>query len=364
MLRDIVETGGVLLAPSCEDGWFGGLWLIGRRPRRVLEARTVPEVARVLDAVFRGDGISQAALAVLPYDGPPAALVFDLLEPVELPVDARPLRHDAPLIAGAATDSGEEEFCGAVRRLQETILAGDVYVANLTARVTGTLACDPASAFATLLARAAAPMSAFISVPNGPLLASVSPERFVRLRDAGDATTLEVWPIKGTRPRGRDGSADEALAAGLADDPKERAEHAMIVDLERNDVGRVAIPGSVVVRPRQAVVPTPYCWQMVSGVRGLLAPDAPLEAVLEALFPCGSVTGAPKLAAMRIIAGLEASPRGAYCGSVVAARRGEIDSSVLIRTLEVGRDGSAAWGTGCGITIDSDAAEAVSYTHL
>lgn len=144
------------------------------------------------------------------------------------------------------------------------------------------------------------------------------------------------------------------MARSLADDEKERAEHTMIVDLERNDVGRVAMPGSVAVRPSRAVIPTPYCWQMVSGVRGLVAPEVSLAHVLEALFPCGSVTGAPKRAAMRFIGSLEATPRGAYCGSLVVARRGEIDSSVLIRTLEFGQDGVAAWGAGCGVTIDSD----------
>jgi para-aminobenzoate synthetase/4-amino-4-deoxychorismate lyase len=229
-----------------------------------------------------------------------------------------------------------------------------VYVANLTLRIAGRLAHDPAAAFSTLLARGAGAMSAFVALPGGRMLASISPERFVRLRDVGDGVSIEVWPIKGTRPRGRTASEDRALAADLAACEKERAEHAMIVDLERNDIGRIALPGSVVVRPLRAIVPTPYCWQMVSCVRGMLGADTPIASVLEAVFPCGSVTGAPKRAAIRIIGELERSARRAYCGSLVVARPGEIDSSVLIRTLEITRDGHATWGTGCGITIDSD----------
>lgn len=352
MLRGSLARGGVLLAPSCTDGWFGGSWLLGSHARAVEAASTLASVARVLEAVFWG-GSGEAAVAVLPYDGAPSVFVVERLEPVGSDVLESALPGDASLLDEVAFDFDEAGFCSAVERLQERIRAGDVYVANLTARLTGRLACDAPVAFSTLHARGAGAMSALVAVPGGPALASVSPERFVRLRDAGDALALEVWPIKGTRPRGRTPAQDAALAHGLSRDEKERAEHTMIVDLERNDVGRVAVPGSVAVRPSASVVATPYCWQMVSAVRGLVARDTPLASILESLFPCGSVTGAPKRAAMRILAGLEATPRGAYCGSLVVARRGEIDSSVLIRTLEIAPDGSAAWGAGCGVTIDS-----------
>lgn len=353
MLRDLLADGGVLLAPSCDEGWFGGRWLLGSRARAVEGASTLASVARVLEAVFRGGG-DEAAVAVLPYDGAPSAFVVERLEPVGPDVLEAALPGDAPLLDGAAFDLDAAAFRAAVERLQERIRAGDVYVANLTARLTGRLACDVPAAFSTLHARGAGAMSALVAAPGGPAVASVSPERFVRVRDACDALAVEVWPIKGTRPRGRTPAQDAALARALTLDEKERAEHAMIVDLERNDVGRVAVPGSVAVRPRASVVPTPYCWQMMSAVRGLVARDEQLAHVLESLFPCGSVTGAPKLAAMRILAGLEATPRGAYCGSLVVARRGEIDSSVLIRTLEAHPGGFAAWGAGCGVTIDSD----------
>jgi anthranilate/para-aminobenzoate synthase component I len=128
----------------------------------------------------------------------------------------------------------------------------------------------------------------------------------------------------------------------------------MIVDLERNDLGRVCVPGTVSVDPLATVFPTPYCHQMVSRVSGSLEPGVSVEDVFDACFPCGSVTGAPKVSAMRHIARTEVSARGAYCGALVVAMPGSIDSSVLIRTLESHGE-EAVWGVGCGITYDSDA---------
>ncbi|MCL4078114.1 anthranilate synthase component I family protein [Coriobacteriia bacterium Es71-Z0120] len=353
MLQDILTAGGVVLAPAGAEGWFGGTALVAASPVEHRPACGLREAAELLERVFRGCG-SALAVAVLPYDGTPEVALFEHVVPAADVAWPTPLPADLPLLAEPYTDMGREEYMAAVDALHERIRGGDVYVANLTRRITGRLAHDSAIAFSTLLARGAGAMSAFVVLPDGRMLASVSPERFVRLRDELEGVSVEVWPIKGTRPRGRTASEDRALAADLVACEKERAEHTMIVDLERNDIGRVALPGSVVVRSLRSVVPTPYCWQMVSCVRGLLCADVPVAAVLEAAFPCGSVTGAPKRAAMRVISELERSTRGAYCGSLVVARPGEIDSSVLIRTLEITRDGHATWGTGCGITIDSD----------
>ncbi|MDI6691976.1 MAG: anthranilate synthase component I family protein [Anaerosomatales bacterium] len=353
VLRGVLTTGGVVLAPSGADGWFGGVALAAASPVVCRSACGTREAAEEVERVFRGEG-GELAVAVLPYDGAAAVMVFERTIQAAAPASPPPLPAGVPLLSGACADMERASFVGAVASLKDRIRAGDVYVANLTLRIAGALACDPALAFSTLAARGAGAMSALVALPDGRTLASISPERFVRLRDERDGISAEVWPIKGTRPRGRTASEDRALAAELAACAKEQEEHTMIVDLERNDIGRVALPGSVVVRPLRAIVPTPYCWQMVSCVRGLLCADVPVAAVLEAAFPCGSVTGAPKRAAMRVISELERSTRGAYCGSLVVARPGEIDSSVLIRTLEITRDGHATWGTGCGITIDSD----------
>ena len=155
---------------------------------------------------------------------------------------------------------------------------------------------------------------------------------------------------------------DAALRAELLDSEKERAEHVMVVDLERNDLGRVCVPGSVRVDPFYRVETTSYCHQAVSSVRGLLRPDVSVGELLEATFPCGSITGAPKIAAMSIAGRLEPVPRGAYTGSLVIAVPGEVDSAVLIRTAEVtpcdtevATEGTTIrYGAGCGITVESD----------
>ncbi len=198
-------------------------------------------------------------------------------------------------------------------------------------------------------------MSAFLRAGD-ITVASASPERFVGIERGDDgARTVEIWPIKGTRPRSDDPVRDRRLARELLADEKERAEHLMIVDMERNDLGRVCSAGSVRVDPLMEVFPTPYCHQMVSKVRGELGAGMSLADVLGAAFPCGSVTGAPKLAAMRFLGELERSPRGTYCGALAVAVPGRFDSSVLIRTLEY--DGELVrWGTGCGVTFDSDPA--------
>jgi anthranilate/para-aminobenzoate synthase component I len=268
-----------------------------------------------------------------------------------------------PLLRDVSWDLSRDAFCAAVRETHESIRAGDVYVLNLTARLEGESVADsPEEAFASLAARASADMAALVTGLPGavPWIASVSPERFVRVRRAGSAATgariVEIEPIKGTRPRGSDPSADAAIAEGLLADPKERAEHVMVVDMERNDLGIVCVPGSIHVDPLYEIVPTPYCHQLVSRVRGAMRPEATFAELLPAVFPCGSVTGAPKRSAIRIADGLEATPRGAYCGSLLVALPGELDSSVIIRTLEgiADKPERARYGAGCGITIDSD----------
>ncbi len=261
-----------------------------------------------------------------------------------------------PLLERTSWDLSGRAYRGAVRSARERIAAGDVYVVNLTARVSGRLVTPPAETFDALLARSGADMSAFVDGIPGetPWIASVSPERFVRVTREAGARLVEVCPIKGTRPRGSDPVTDAVAAAELSADDKELAEHVMVVDLERNDLGMVCATGSVHVDPLYEVVATPYCHQLVSSVRGILRHEATFAELLAATFPCGSITGAPKRAAMRVIGELEATQRGAYCGALLVAIEGELESSVLIRTLEASSDGShAVWGTGCGITHDS-----------
>jgi anthranilate/para-aminobenzoate synthase component I len=359
----------LVLAPSDDRGWFGGTHIACWDPVSVICDLTVREAAEALEGVMRSTRPLLAA-AVMPYEG--LAEVRTYTGGVLLASDGwrawgvspylpalpqeSPPSIGAALIEDAVGDLDEAGFLARVDEVRERIAAGDVYVLNLTYRITGRPTLDAPDAFAALFSRAAGPMSAWWGDPRRSL-ASISPERFCAV-ERDDAGTSRAWiePIKGTRPRGASPREDAELALQLADDPKERAEHVMIVDLERNDLGRVSVPGSVRVDPILEVFATPYCHQLVSRVHSTLRADATLADLVESIFPCGSVTGAPKRAAMRIIGELEASPRCAYTGSLMVAVPGRMDSSVLIRTLEYEGADTARWGTGCGITIDSDPA--------
>lgn len=353
------------LRPATGHGWFGGRGFSASAAAEVRHGVTPAEAADALQAEFEGRHGNEGATAVLAaYDGRCTVVRFSAVEEITAPsASPRPVADPArPLLRDASWDLSPRGFRAAVRATRERIAAGDVYVLNLTARLSGTLdAPTPRDAFTALCARADADMAALLEGLPGstPWIASVSPERFLRIKRVdGDARTAEIRPIKGTRARGATPALDARAAADLLADRKERAEHVMVVDMERNDLGVCCVPGSVHVDPLYEVVGTPYCHQLVSTVRGTLRPDATFRELLAATFPCGSVTGAPKRAAMRIIDGLEATPRGAYCGALLVAVAGELDSAVLIRTLEGVADspGVARWGAGCGITHDSDAA--------
>lgn len=347
------------LSPASNRGWFGGRGFSADFPASVRGPVSLVEAAEALEASFTGSGPALTA-ALVTYEGDAVVATYDRFSEgagAEGGACGSAVPAGSPLLEGVRMGSGIAYRAG-VEAVRERIAAGDVYVLNLTHVLEGAAVFGAREAHAALLARAGSDMSALFQWPGGAI-ASVSPERFLRVRAReGGSREAEIQPIKGTAPRGASPADDEALAAGLAADPKERAEHVMVVDLERNDLGRVSLPGSVRVDPLYEVVATPYCHQLVSRVRGDLRPGATFAEVLEATFPCGSVTGAPKAAAMRIAAELEDGPRGAYCGALLVAIAGEMDSSVLIRTLEyMGRDtpGSVVrWGAGCGITHESE----------
>ncbi|PKQ15309.1 MAG: hypothetical protein CVT67_10415 [Actinobacteria bacterium HGW-Actinobacteria-7] len=374
----------LVLSPSSERGWLGGSAVVAVDPFELRHGVTLAEAAKTLEAAYEAESaVLTAVLAT--YDGtcsvasysgafvrsdsgwrrwgPVAeALVFSANQ------TGQALDCATPLLVRTEWDLSGREYRTAVAEVRERIASGDVYVLNLTARLSGELAVEsPARAFVALSSRAAGEMTAHLAGLPGetPWIASVSPERFVRV-SAGEegARVAEVCPIKGTRPRGLSPQGEAAIIIELAGDPKERAEHIMVVDLERNDLGVACVPGTIHVDPLYEVVPTPYCHQMVSTVRGTVRREVDFATLLSALFPCGSVTGAPKRAAMRIISELEASARRAYCGALLVAVPGELDSSVLIRTLEgsAEKPAQATWGTGCGITHDSD--PAAEYLEL
>ncbi|KQR87807.1 aminodeoxychorismate synthase component I [Sphingomonas sp. Leaf343] len=246
-----------------------------------------------------------------------------------------------------------EDYEDQVRAILGLIAAGDLYQANLSFRAAVRIVGDPLAVYAGLRGAAGAGYGAVVSTGMDTLI-SLSPELFFAL----DGDRLTCRPMKGTARRGATPSADAALAAGLALDAKQRAENLMIVDLMRNDLSRVAIAGSVAVPDLFAVETYPTVHQLVSTVTAALAPDRDAVDVLAAAFPCGSITGAPKVRAMQAIAEIERAPRGPYTGAI-----GHIDPdgtamfNVAIRTLTIaGGDDVATLSLGAGIVADSDPA--------
>lgn len=252
-----------------------------------------------------------------------------------------------PVAPGAVTTSlPHDAHTAAVRSVLATIGRGDAYQVNLAQRLTAPFDGDLELLYRRL--RAASPASHAALLPDAGL-ASVSPEGFLTVR-AGEVTTD---PIKGTRRRADDAELDAALADDLMTSAKDRAENVMVVDLERNDLGRVCVPGSVHVPELLTLHALPTVWHLVSRVRGTLSAGTTYGALLAATLPSGSVTGAPRLAAMIEIRALEPVPRGWYCGSVGWLGHGGAALSVAIRTATL-RDGQATYGAGGGIVADSD----------
>ncbi|WP_433492469.1 aminodeoxychorismate synthase component I [Nocardia grenadensis] len=247
-----------------------------------------------------------------------------------------------------------ERYHRAVTTVRERIAAGEIYQANLTTRLDAAISGDLTAVYADLLAAQTCSYGAYIDTGEHAVL-SVSPELFFRW--AGGRVTTR--PMKGTAPRGRDFSEDAALRARLSASAKDRAENLMIVDLLRNDLAR--IPGARDIRVLSLFDAEPYetVWQLTSHIAAEVPDRTGLDSVFTALFPCGSVTGAPKYRSMEIIGELENTPRGLYCGAVgVIAPTGDggIDAtfSVAIRTLVHDRaTGLARYGVGGGVTWDS-----------
>ncbi|WP_432256282.1 aminodeoxychorismate synthase component I [Limimaricola sp. AA108-03] len=245
------------------------------------------------------------------------------------------------------------EHAAALERVRAYIAAGDIYQANLTFPLDAACSGSPEALFAALSRGQRVSHGALVEQEGLPALVSRSPELFFATDGAG---RIETRPMKGTRPRGATPAEDAAHRAFLAADEKNRAENLMIVDLLRNDLSRVALPGSVSVPKLFDIETYATVHQMVSHVAARLAPGVGLGAVLAALFPCGSITGAPKLRAMEIIRELEPWPREAYCGAIGwAAPDGRSSFNVAIRTLMV-EAGRATLNVGGGIVWDSDAA--------
>jgi para-aminobenzoate synthetase/4-amino-4-deoxychorismate lyase len=330
---------------------------------------------QVEDVIAAASAASQAGLWVAGYVAYEAAPAFDeslvVHSEVSGPlawfgvftgvVEEFPLHRD-PMAGGAYSVSDwqpsidQSRYTESFAEIRERIKAGDTYQVNLTFPLTAAFTGDPAALYTELLVAQAPAYAAHIFHGDTHLL-SVSPERFFAVEDE----RITTRPMKGTARRGRWLEEDNEAWERLVASEKDRAENLMIVDLLRNDLGRVAEFGSVTVDDLFTVEKYQTVWQMTSSVSADLRPDVTLQDVFAALFPCGSITGAPKASSMRIIADIEDDPRGVYCGAIGFIPPGDgregASFNVGIRTVQVDTsEGLARYGVGGGVTWYSDAA--------
>ena len=361
---EIIADAPVILLDSFGGGGFASSWRFGGYVKTVV-AHHPAEVVAVLAEVEQAAASGLYAAGFVAYEAA-TALNPDL--PSLPPLDGLPLawfalfreRQSVPadeeLSASAADVSLEpqkslEEYAGEVEQIREYIAAGDCYQVNHTFPLQGVFQGNLQELYALIGAAQRAPFSAYLDTGRFKIL-SASPELFFSLKD----NVITTRPMKGTASRGRWVEEDLAAVEQLRESPKEKAENLMIVDLLRNDLGVVAETGSVSVDALFEVETYPTVHQMTSTISAKLRPGTGLTEVFQALFPCGSVTGAPKRRSMEIIAGLEKEPRGVYCGAIgCVAPGGEALFSVAIRTLLLDTQaGSVTMGVGSAVTWDSD----------
>lgn len=317
-----------------------------RRAGRWLAGYVSYEAGYLLDPAlhaFLPEGRRAPLLCLGVFDGPAGPASFDAGEGGE---------GTNSVIAEPRATWSAGHYRHRFERLHAHLRAGDCYQANLTFPVAARWDGDPLAIFAALRQRQPVRYAAFVDL-DGPVVLSRSPELFFEVsRDRW----IEALPMKGTAPRGRTREEDAALREFLANDPKNQAENRMIVDLLRNDISRISEVGTLDVPELFRVESYPTVHQMVSRVRARLVEGLSLGDLLAALFPCGSVTGAPKISAMKILRALEETPRDVYCGAIGwAAPDGRMRFNVAIRTISLFPGGEAVYNVGGGIVFDSTA---------
>lgn len=273
------------------------------------------------------------------HDGLAEAKPLKSMEPDDFLTDLKPIW---------AFEEYERQF----NKLHQHLRQGDCYQANLTMPITGRWHGDPLTAFWSLIERQPVKYGALVHL-GGPIILSRSPELFFSVNQDG---WVETHPMKGTVKRGATEEEDKAIIAEMRRDEKTLAENRMIVDLLRNDISRITEVGSLDVPKLFEIETYPTVHQMVSHVRAKLLPNMSIADIFSAIFPCGSVTGAPKMRAMEILHDLEVGPRDAYCGAIgYISPKGDMRFSVAIRTITLFEDGSATFNVGGGIVFDSTA---------
>lgn len=356
LLQQALDNFAVNAQPQADLPFVGGaLGLFGydlgrhfeKIPRLAQASGNTPDMAvGIYDWALIADHRLKK-LTLLSWHDPAARLAW--LESLSAPV-----REPFRLTSSWQSNMTREQYGRKFRQIQEYLLSGDCYQVNLAQRFSASYTGDEWQAFKKLNAANRAPFSAFIRLPDSAVL-SLSPERFILLEERN----IQTRPIKGTLPRRRDPLEDARQAETLANSPKDRAENLMIVDLLRNDIGRVAVPGSVRVPELFVVEPFPAVHHLVSTITARLPTALQATDLLRACFPGGSITGAPKVRAMEIIEELEPQRRGAWCGSIgYISFCGSMDTSITIRTLTA-ENGRLCCPAGGGIVADST--EAAEY---
>jgi len=354
---------------------FSGDSLLLREPEKIIVAKQAEDFFPAMDEIQRAHDEGKWLAGYLSYEAgyllePKLALllphgrrtpllvfgVFDApseaetaLRPVQTPTEATdgPI-HDAR--AAWTFPDYESRFDRVHRHLRQ----GDCYQANLTFPIKARWTGGPLSAFDALAVRQKVRHGALVAL-GGPVILSRSPELFFRVDAEG---WIETHPMKGTAPRGKTAEDDEQLKRFLMNDPKNQAENRMIVDLLRNDISLISEVGSLDVPELFRVESYATLHQMVSRVRAKLLPGLSIRRIFAALFPCGSITGAPKIRAMEILRELESTPRDAYCGAIGWIEpSGRMRFNVAIRTISLFPDGEAIYNVGGGVVFDSTAEE-------
>ena len=338
------------------DHRIGTAWLISTGLPESGEARMT--LARERMEMVRGRLGGRAAGRVPAHGwvGSRAGTATDI--PRTAPPPRRPAAPSYPVVGiegaekiGLRSTFTHRAYLDAVARVRDYILAGDIFQANLSQRFQCRSNEAPFHLYRRLRQRNPAPFAAYLGFGELAVL-SASPERFLRLDE--DRRRIETRPIKGTRPRGLGPMHDAALGRALAESEKDRAENVMIVDLLRNDLSRVCRPGTVRVPELFALEHHPTVHHLVSTVVGEIEPGSGAVELIRAAFPGGSITGAPKVRAMEIIAELEPTQRGVYCGSIgYVSATGAMDTSIVIRTF-LSRHEQVYFQAGGGIVADSD----------
>lgn len=285
--------------------------------------------------------------AALLHDGSAAeraALRRDVVQALRGPL---PDRGRARLVEPPAPTLGRTDFCERVERTRQEIRAGEIYQLVLSVGFSGRTDVDPFEVYRALRLLNPSPYLYFCELGDVSIVGS-SPEALVKL----EKRRASLRPIAGTRPRGDTPERDRELERELLADPKEAAEHVMLVDLARNDLGRVAVPGSIAVDPYRSIERYSHVMHIVSGVSGVLEGDRDAFDLFAASFPAGTVVGAPKIRAMELIDELEPTPRGFYAGTVGYFGTSGLDQAIAIRTL-VFADGGYTYQAGAGIVADS-----------